>query len=970
MSTPEPGQRSIFLRALDLTSTPERAAYLDEACGDDRQLRADVEALLRAHDRPQALLDAPDALPTAAAGPTAERPRAAVGPYKLLERVGEGGMGEVWVADQLEPIRRRVALKLIKAGMDSRAVLARFEAERQALALMDHPNIAKVHDAGTTDDGHPYFVMELVKGTPITTFCDARTLSPRERLELFVPVCQAVQHAHQKGVIHRDIKPGNVLVAVHDEKPVPKVIDFGVAKSVGRPLTEATLYTGFGALVGTPAYMAPEQATFNQPDVDTRADVYALGVLLYELLAGSPPLEPERLKGMALDEVLRLVREEESPRPSQRLRTSEARAPATAVRPRDPLRLARLVLGELDWIVMKALEKDRTRRYDTASGLAADVRRYLAGESVQAVPPSAGYRVRKFVRRNKGPVLTGVLVLWTLVAGIAVSTWLAVRATRAETQAAADRDRATDEAASAEAMLDFVEGDLLSQANPLSHAIPEPDLRMRTVLDRAAARIEGRFPDRPLAEARIRYALASAYWQLGEFSTSGVHRKRAYKLYLRNVGPEDERTLIQMVRLAQFYGGVGQNATAEKLLTDGLEISRRALGDDNGTTLHFTLHLVDLRIRLGQFDDAERLLKPALELSGTKRGPDDLVTLNLGRRLGELDLVRGKVNDAEREFARLIEANTRTLGPLHAETLYLTAQRGRCFILLRRYAEAEDLFTRLLDDYRNTLGPGHVLTVDAELDLAYVYVHRGKSHEAERLLEAALESGRRILVSKNVEPYVMTRTLEAMFRLGYAYHQRGEYSRAEPLLIEASKGYEQVLGPGSVAAIAARAWLARNLFKQGQYDKAEPLLVEAVKLCDLRRDAKDYLTMTAHAFLGWNRIRQGLFAEAEPMLRASLALSKQVAPGTFEHYANRALLGASLAGQGKFDEAAPLLVTGYDGMKQRARQIPPQEHFFGEAAGWLVELYEATGNEPKAAAWRAERARHQQVPAPPQTAKQ
>ncbi|MFO0842622.1 MAG: serine/threonine-protein kinase [Gemmataceae bacterium] len=389
--------KELFVAAAELPDPPAREAFLDRECGDDADLRRRLEVLLRAHDHPESALERPlaanrteDHTPRDAAGAVV------AGRYKLLEAIGEGGMGEVWVADQLEPIRRRVALKVIKPGMDSRQVLARFEAERQALALMDHPNIARVLDAGTTEDGRPFFVMELVKGVPITTFCDARKLTPRERLGLFVAVCQAIQHAHQKGIIHRDIKPSNVLVALHDEQPVPKVIDFGVAKAVGQQLTEKTLYTGFGALVGTPAYMAPEQAMFNQLDIDTRADVYALGVLLYELLAGSPPFEPERLKKAALDEVLRLVREEEPPRPSARLSTSEARATIAAVRQSDPDRLARLVRGELDWVVMKALEKDRNRRYDTANSFAADVQRYLAGEPVLAVPPSRAYRLRKF----------------------------------------------------------------------------------------------------------------------------------------------------------------------------------------------------------------------------------------------------------------------------------------------------------------------------------------------------------------------------------------------------------------------------------------------------------------------------------------------------------------------------------------------------------------------------------------------
>ena len=427
---------SIFTAAVAIADSGERQAYLDRACGGNATLRREVDELLAAHDGAKSFLQDPAVTAAYPQVPMIATPPV-VGRYKLLEKIGEGGMGEVWVAEQLEPIRRRVALKVIKPGMDSRVVLARFDAERQALALMDHPNIARVLDAGTTQDGRPYFVMELVKGTPITKFCDARKLSPRERLELFVAVCQAIQHAHQKGIIHRDIKPSNVLVALHDEKPIPKVIDFGVAKAIGQQLTERTLYTNFGALVGTPAYMAPEQATFNQLDVDTRADVYALGVLLYELLAGSPPFEHERLQKAGLEEVLRLVREEEPPRPSDRLSTSQAKASIAAVRQSDPEKLAKLVRGELDWIVMKALEKDRTRRYESANGLGVDVLRYLAGDAVTAVPPSVGYRLRKFVRRNRGPVTAAALVLFVLLAGIVGTTLGLIRADRSRDDAVA-----------------------------------------------------------------------------------------------------------------------------------------------------------------------------------------------------------------------------------------------------------------------------------------------------------------------------------------------------------------------------------------------------------------------------------------------------------------------------------------------------------------------------------------------------
>jgi eukaryotic-like serine/threonine-protein kinase len=411
MHDASPEMMSIFGGALERSSAEERAAYLDAACGQDAALRGRVEALLRAHAEaggffnPGATVDQP---PVAGAGTR-------VGPYQLLEPLGEGGMGTVWLAQQQEPVRRLVAVKLIKAGMDSKAVLARFEAERQALALMDHPHIAKVFDAGTTADGRPFFVMELVRGVPLTRYCDERRLTVRQRLEPFVPVCAAIQHAHQKGVIHRDIKPSNVLVALYDDRPVPKVIDFGIAKATGQQLTEETLQTGLGAVVGTPEYMSPEQAGLNALDVDTRSDVYALGVLLYELLAGSPPFSRKQLEKAGVLEMLRVIREQEPQKPSTKLSTAEGLPALAAQRGTEPVRLTRLVRGELDWIVLKALEKDRARRYETATGLAMDVQRYLADEPVLACPPSAGYRLRKFARRNKTGLAVAGLVLAFLV---------------------------------------------------------------------------------------------------------------------------------------------------------------------------------------------------------------------------------------------------------------------------------------------------------------------------------------------------------------------------------------------------------------------------------------------------------------------------------------------------------------------------------------------------------------------------
>lgn len=445
---------SILLAALEKATAEERTAYLDAECKGNPALRENVDRLLAAHSKAVNFLEKPSAQAgeqTSAYVPLVEKSGTIIaGRYKLLERIGEGGMGEVWVADQLEPIKRRIAVKLIKPGMDSRSVLARFEAERQALALMDHPNIAKVLDAGTTADGRPFFVMELVKGTPITEFCDARKLTPKQRLELFIPVCQAIQHAHTKGIIHRDIKPSNVLVALHDERQVPKVIDFGVAKAVGQQLTDNTIYTGFGSLVGTPAYMAPEQATFNQLDVDTRADVYALGILLYEILAGSPPLEPERFKKAALDEVLRIIREDDPPRPSQRLSSSEMKVSIAAVRGSEPAKLTAQIQGELDWIVMKALEKDRVRRYDSATALSKDIENFLNGEAVLAHPPSTTYRLEKFARKHFVGLATAAIFAGMLTCAAILSSWLAFRASLAEGIAEANAKKAEDKADEAE----------------------------------------------------------------------------------------------------------------------------------------------------------------------------------------------------------------------------------------------------------------------------------------------------------------------------------------------------------------------------------------------------------------------------------------------------------------------------------------------------------------------------------------
>ncbi len=472
-------ETTIFAAALDKQTDAERAAYLDEVCAGDEKLRRRVEALLKAHAAPDSILDAAKNGPaTTDIGPITEKTGTRIGPYRLMEQIGEGGFGVVFVAEQQEPVRRKVALKLIKPGMDSSQVIARFEAERQALAMMDHPNIARVLDAGATDTGRPYFVMELVRGISITEYCDKNQLNPSERMEIFVTVCNAIQHAHQKGIIHRDIKPSNVLVTSHDGRPVAKVIDFGVAKAIHQQLTERTIYTQFAQMIGTPLYMSPEQAEMSGLDIDTRSDIYSLGVLLYELFTGSTPLEKSRLVSAAFDEVRRLIREDEPLRPSQRLSTSATLSSLAANRKTEPARLSHQMKRELDWIVMKALEKDRTRRYETASAFAADIGRYLRDEQVEACPPSVTYQLRKFIRRNRFVFVSGSLVTAALLIGVIFSTWFAVRAREQQKLAqvarlAAEQERDRAEKAQQTAMIQSQQAEVQRQNAETARASEE-----------------------------------------------------------------------------------------------------------------------------------------------------------------------------------------------------------------------------------------------------------------------------------------------------------------------------------------------------------------------------------------------------------------------------------------------------------------------------------------------------------------
>jgi serine/threonine protein kinase/tetratricopeptide (TPR) repeat protein len=796
-------EQTIFIEAVEREDPAERAAFLDRACAADPVLRDRIERLLRRHQQGGAILDRPS--PQAAVtveGPGWEGVGTVIGPYRLLERIGEGGMGEVWMAEQRQPIQRKVALKIIKAGMDTRQVVARFEAERQALALMDHPNIAKVFDAGATDSGRPYFVMELVKGTPITTYCDERRLTLRERLELFLPVCQAIQHAHQKGIIHRDIKPANVLIAPYDGRPVPKMIDFGVAKAIGQRLTERTLYTGFGAVVGTLEYMSPEQAELNNQDIDTRSDIYTLGVLLYELLTGTTPLSHERLTQAAFTEMLRLVREEEPSKPSTRLSDSKEALPAIAAqRHTEPAKLPKLVRGELDWIVMKALEKDRNRRYETANGLAHDIESYLHDEPVLACPPSPSYRVKKFLGRNKGPVAAVAVVLLALVGGVVGTTWGLVRAQqarRAESRRAEAERQAKYEAearaAETQAVLGFVENKILAAARPEGEdGGLGREVTLRKAIEAALPFVQTEFTNRPLIEARLRHTLSWSFSLLGDARRAIEQDEVAWRLFKTYRGPDDPDTLRCMENLSARYLDVGRTAEALKLCEETLTRRKKRLGPDHPDTLLMMHGLAEIYGALGRHAEALKLCKETLALRKAALGPDHRDTLRSLHDLANSYEASGRLAEALKLHEEVLALQKAKFPPGHRDILRSMHEVACCYDALGRHADAQKLQEQALAIKRAKLGPDHPETIAGTWHLALMLFDRGQQADALKLHEEALALSKAKLGLDN------PRTLGCMNTLAMNYLTAGRDGDARKLLDESlMRTAGKVVDPGLI----------------------------------------------------------------------------------------------------------------------------------------------------------------------------
>jgi eukaryotic-like serine/threonine-protein kinase len=755
---------------------------------------------------PQAPSDSGDAGGTLSTGGSGGAPAGQIGPYRMLQLLGEGGMGEVWLAEQKTPIHRTVALKLIKAGMDTKTVIARFESERQALALMDHPGIARVFDAGSTPEGRPYFVMEYVPGLPITEYCDKHRLTVNERLELFMQVCDGVQHAHQKAIIHRDLKPSNVLVVEQGGKAVPKIIDFGLAKATAQRLTDKTMFTELGVMMGTPEYMSPEQADQREQNIDTRTDVYSLGVILYQLLVGVLPFEPKALRVAGLEAILRVIREEDPAKPSIRIRSMGPASSLSAENRReDPRKFARRIQGELDWITMKALEKDRTRRYGSAAELSADINRHLGNEPVAAHPPSAGYRAGKFIRRHQLAVGFVASVAVLLVAFAAMMAVQAIRVSR-------ERDRANR-------ITDFMEG-MFKVSDP-SEARGN-SITAREILDKASKEIDTGLANDPETQAQLMHVMGGVYQSLGLYSRAQPLLERAVDIDRRVLGPKNPETLRSMSDMAWLLNREGNFTEAEKLQRETLEVQRQVLGGEHPDTLKSVRHLGAILEDEGHYAEAEKLNREVLDIQRRVLGPEHRDTLATLNNLA-LNLERQRhYSEAEKLGRELLDLKVRVLGAEDPDTLMTKTNFAATLAHEGHYAEAENLYRELLDSDRRVLGPEHPSTLIGISNLAWTLQNEGHYAEAEKLGREVLDTQRRVLGPEHPN------TLNTVGNLALTVALEGHYTEAEKLYRELLDANRRVLGPEHPDTLISEYNLACVVAHQGRSDEALSILRETV----------------------------------------------------------------------------------------------------------------------------------------------
>jgi non-specific serine/threonine protein kinase/serine/threonine-protein kinase len=783
-----------------------------------------------------------------------------IGPYKLLELLGEGGMGEVWLAEQTEPVHRRVALKLIKLGMDTRQVVARFEAERQALAVMDHPGIAQVFDGGATDDGRPYFVMELVRGVPLNEYCDTHRLSTEERIRLFVDVCHAVQHAHHKGVIHRDLKPSNILVAVKDDEAVVKIIDFGIAKALGHDLTDRTLVTRIGQIVGTPEYMSPEQAEMSGLDVDTRTDVYALGVILYELLVGALPFD---FSAKADEAIRHAIRETEIPRPSTKLTSlQETRDTIARYRRTTVEALRRELRTDLDWIILKAMEKDRTRRYDTANGLALDLDRHLKDEPVLARAPSAGYRVTKFVRRHRMGVAAGAAIAAALVLGLTFATVGMVRAQRAELRAEA-------EAEAAKQVSDFLV-ELFAVSDP-SEARGNT-ITAREVLDRGAERIRAGLEDQPEMQARMMEVIGRVYMGLGLYRDAGPLLEEATRLRRSALGNESAEVAESLNSLAENLLFQGQPDTAASLAEEAVSISERTLGPNDPLTANRKTLLAWALQWLGRFDEAQTYLEEALATQEEVLGPDHVETAYVLYRLGWQHRLLGDYEAARECYERAIPVVEAQRGSDDPRLASYLADLGVVQADLGDDSAATESYRRALAIREKALGPDHLLVAQILNNLGILEWEAGRLDEAQAYYERSLQIQESAFGPQN------PRVADVLNNLGLLHQAKGEYATARDTYERALAIREQALGPDDGAVASVLSNLGYLLRYVGDFASARPLLERALSIhqANLGPDHPDLSVPLVN--LGIMAADMGNYEEARQYFQRNLS----VLEGAFE----------------------------------------------------------------------------------------
>jgi non-specific serine/threonine protein kinase/serine/threonine-protein kinase len=762
-------------------------------------------------DRPQDGVPSVDADATKPQ-PETQRPSRTIGPYRLLHLVGEGGMGEVWLAEQTHPVRRQVALKVIKAGMDTAQVVTRFEAERQALALMDHPAIATVYDGGSTPEGRPYFAMEYVKGEPITAYCDRQRLTTQARLELFMQVCEGVQHAHQKGIIHRDLKPSNVLVAIQDDHPVPKIIDFGVAKATAQHLTERTLYTELGVMIGTPEYMSPEQAEMGGLDIDTRTDVYALGVILYELLTGALPFDRKELRQAGFAEIQRTIREKEPPRPSTRItQLGPASTEAATNRHTEPRRLASELRGDLDWVTMRALEKDRTRRYQTANALAADVRHHLSNEPVSAGPPGTIYRAGKFVRRHRFGVAAAATVALLLVTLAATMTVQARRIAR-------ERDRANREAETAKQVSEFLVG-MFETTNPFEGR--GKDVPVGDVLDRGAQRIATELRGQPEVRAALMNTMGRVYYDLGVYDKAAELVEEALTYRERTQGRGSLAVAASLNSLGAIKLEQGAHKDAEAMLEESLEIRRRLLGPDSAPVAETLVSLGALREGMGDWAGSEAIFREALAIHRKVLAPDDLA---LATSLNDLALVIGqeeKFEESEKLYRESTAIRRKRLGNEHPFVAQSLNNIGMLYVRQRRHAEAEPLFKEALAINRKAVGDVHPVVASNLNNLALVYMNTNRLPEAEEYFRQV------VVLDRKIGGETGPRLPNALQSLGVVLTRERKFPEAEACLREAMALKRKRFAADHWEVATTKNLLGACLTDEGKYAAAEPLLLQS-----------------------------------------------------------------------------------------------------------------------------------------------